>query len=91
MASQGPIIRGNDMALPEPLPERPPDPARPRGLGRHLVAVLALKAVVLFALWQVWVAPNRVTVDRAAMGERLASVSNATTIRENHHDRSVGR
>jgi len=79
------------MAVPEYASKRHFAPARPGRLGRHLGVVLALKVVVLFVLWLVWVAPNRVTVDRGAMGQRLTSVSNATTIRENHHDRSVGR
>lgn len=60
-------------------------------LRRHLAIALTVKAVVLVLLWLTWVSPYRVTVDGAAVGERLSSVSNATIIRENSHDRSVGR
>lgn len=39
-------------------------------LGRHLLAVLFLKAALLMAIWHVFVAPKRVVVDAAAAEAR---------------------
>ncbi len=60
------------------------------GLGRHLILVLALKVVLLTALWFAFIKPYHVTVDENVMGARIVGPANPT-IRENSHDRSNGR
>lgn len=70
-------------------PETPTGRLR-RGLGRHLALVLAIKVLVLVALWHAFVKPYRVAVDASTMSARLAGPSTQTN-RENSHDRSNGR
>ena len=60
------------------------------GLGRYLVVALILKAVVLTLLWHVFIKPNRVTVNEAAMGSHLAATHLQTQL-EKSHDRLNGR
>jgi hypothetical protein len=60
------------------------------GLGRHLVLLLVLKAILLAGLWQVFVKPCRVAINSDTMGARVAGSTNQTN-RENSHDRFDGR
>ncbi|MDR2452289.1 MAG: hypothetical protein LBE85_11120 [Candidatus Accumulibacter sp.] len=41
-------------------------------LAYHLAVVLAVKLVLLALLWNIFIKPNRVTVDVGAMSQRIA-------------------
>ena len=49
-----------------------PHAGRRPALRRHIVVVLAIKLVLLIALWQVFVKPHRVKVDAGQAGLRIA-------------------
>ena len=51
------------------------------GLKKHLTIVLVLKALLLLALWQVFVKPFEVTVDTKTMANLLSASPNTVQIR----------
>lgn len=59
-------------------------------LAWHLCWILALKFVVLTALWHVFIKPNRVPVDARAMETHLTGRPSAPST-ESNHDRSFSR
>lgn len=59
-------------------------------LARHLVLVLAVKAVLLAGLWLVFIKPHRVAVDQQVMAAHIAGTPPSFTT-ENPHDRSNRR
>ena len=51
------------------------------GLKKHLTIVLVLKALLLLALWQVFVMPFEVSVDAKAMANVISAAPNTVQMR----------
>ena len=45
-------------------------------LTRHLAAVILIKVILLTLLWYAFIKPNKVSIDMASMGERIAGTEN---------------
>ena len=41
-------------------------------LARHLTVIIIIKIILLALLWHTFIKPNKVEVDMATMGERIA-------------------
>ncbi len=51
-------------------------------LSTEITIVIILKLIVLYVLWSIFIAPNRVNVDAQSMFERVQSQTNAEQIKE---------